>query len=495
MSLFAFIILIVHFSVLLILCLFGLHRMSMVVRWLRYKNRKPLNPSPFEHLPTITVQIPLYNERFVAERVVDACAAFDYPADKLQIQIVDDSNDDTSALVAQRIDFHRSKGIHNIEHIQRQQRQGFKAGALRDAMESASGEYIAIFDADFLPEPSLLRSTIDYFSDTQVAVVQFRWEYLNRCSSFFTEAQAMILDAHFALEQQVRYASDMLFNFNGTAGIWRKEAIIDAGNWSADTLTEDMDLSYRAQMRGWKMLYLNDVTCAGEIPANMNAFKSQQHRWAKGAIQVMKKIIVRVWRSPFSLRKKIEATFHLGNNLAYALVLFDTLFLLIPSLWVREVYQVEQIYWLDFPLLAFSSGGHLVYLFFGQVALGRSKWTAFLYLPLLMLLGIQLAFNNARAGIEALMGRESEFVRTPKSGEQVRSKKSDDKNLQQFYHVVLPKGAVIEFIVALVYLGVLVWAASHEKWAVVPFLLLLIVGFMSTALSGVFNKLSFGKTS
>lgn len=495
MSLFALFILIAHFSLLLLLCLFGLHRLSLVLRWFRHKNVKPEISARFSELPTITVQVPLYNERFVAERIVDACAALDYPADKLQIQIVDDSTDDTSVLVEQRIEYHRSHGLNNIEHIRRKNRKGYKAGALRDAMEFSTGEYIAIFDADFVPEPFLLRETIDYFCDEKVGMVQFRWEYLNRNSSRFTEAQSMMLDAHFVLEQQVRFASDMFFNFNGTAGVWRKDAIIDAGNWSADTLTEDMDLSYRAQMRGWKMLYLNHVSCAGEIPADMNAFKSQQHRWAKGGIQVMKKMLGKVWGASYPLSRKLESTFHLGNNLAYLIVLIDTIFFLIPSLWVREVYQIKQIFWLDFPFLMFASGGHLIYLFFGQVALGRSKWVAFLYLPMLMLLGIQLAFNNARAGLEALLGKESEFVRTPKSGETTCRTLQTEGVDHKLYDVALPKSAVVEFVVGVVYMLVLVWAVGYEKWAVLPFLALLVVGFLTTAVTGLFRRFSAGKLS
>ena len=262
----------------------------MVTRWHKYKDVKPSNKNKFNELPSITVQIPLYNERLVADRIIDAVAEFNYPADKLQIQIVDDSTDNTKESVAIRVAHFQNLGI-NIEHVHRTNRSGFKAGALKEAMDSASGEFIAIFDADFIPEKDLLLNTVHHFSNDNVGMVQFRWEHLNRSSSSLTQVQAMMLDAHFSLEQQVRYASGKLFNFNGTAGMWRTKAIIDAGHWSADTLTEDLDLSYRAQLAGWKMVYLNDVPCAGELPADMNAFKSQQHRWAKGGVQVMKKML------------------------------------------------------------------------------------------------------------------------------------------------------------------------------------------------------------
>ncbi len=485
MSNLAVIIITIHFSLVAILCLFGLHRLSMVWRWFCYRNVKALIPQPFDSLPKITVQIPLYNELFVAKRVVDIMAALDYPADKLQIQIVDDSTDQTSAIISERVAYYAQRGIH-IEHVQRVQRQGYKAGALREAMDSATGEFIAIFDADFMPEPDLLLRTIDHFSDAKVGMLQFRWQHLNRNASRLTQSQAMMLDAHFGLEQQVRCASNLLFNFNGTGGIWRIEAIIDAGHWSADTLTEDLDLSYRAQLRGWKMHYLNDVTCPGELPADMNAFKSQQHRWAKGGIEVMKKMLPAVWRANIKLRCKIEATFHLSNNLAYFFMLIDTVLFLLPSLWVRQHYGMENMLWFDIPLLIMASGGHLIYLFFGQVALGRALSKAFFMLPSLMLLGIELSINNARAGVEALLGQRSEFVRTPKSGELKKTtpKSSSPSGIGlAFYQAVNPKSIVFECLLAVIYGLVLLWAVTNQQWFMLPFVMLLALGFMLTAIA------------
>jgi len=480
----------------------------MAWRGYKYKNVQAIIPTKFKALPNITVQIPLYNERFVAERIIDAVANFDYPSGQLQIQIVDDSTDDTRQLVSERVKHYQQLGI-NIEHVQRKNRQGFKAGALKEAMASATGEFIAIFDGDFIPNTDLLIKTIHHFAEEEVnlpvneriAMVQFRWQHLNRASSELTQVQAMMLDAHFSLEQQVRYASKLLFNFNGTAGIWRTEAIIDAGHWSADTLTEDLDLSYRAQLKGWKMVYLNTVECAGELPANMNAFKSQQHRWAKGGVQVMKKILPTVWRAKLPLPTKIEASFHLSNNLAYLVMLLDTLLFLVPSLLIRHHYQVSDTLWFDLPLLLLSSGGHLVYLFYGQVALGRSKFFAFRKLPRLLLLGIQLAINNARAGIEALLGQESEFVRTPKDGEfltsnklkkQKESKQSIQHEIKEtatdsvsFYRAVPPQGALIELLVALIYSIVFGWIIWQQHWFMVPAVFILTLGFLTTSLNSL----------
>lgn len=474
-----------HFFMLLMLSFFGLHRLSMVLRWTRHRKVRPTIAQTFEELPQVTVQIPLFNEKFVAERIIDACANFDYPTDKLQIQVVDDSTDNTKELVAARVARYQRDGI-NITHVHRTNRQGFKAGALKDAMETATGEFIAIFDADFMPEPSTIKKCVHHFTDDSVGMVQMRWEHINRFSSRFTEAQAIILDSHFAVEQQVRYASDKLFNFNGTAGLWRTSAIIDSGHWQGDTLTEDLDLSYRAQMKGWKLLYLNDVSCAGELPANMNAFRSQQHRWAKGGIQVMLKMLGNIWCSQLGLGQKLEATFHLGNNLSYLLVLLDTIFLLIPSIVVREMYDITFMLWVDLPLLMLATGGHLIYLYFGQVALKHSKRRALSHIPGLMLVGIQLAFNNARAGLEALRGQQSEFVRTPKSGEKASREKTHTLTIsQQFYQVVLPKSAAIEFLLSLVYCVVLAWAVFNQIWFMTPFLMLLIIGFMTTAVSNL----------
>lgn len=495
LPLWATLVLGVHFSLLLAMSVFGLHRLSMVFRWYLHRNDEPIAHTTFSTLPKITVQVPIYNERTVAQRIVDAVAAFDYPKDRLQIQIVDDSTDETIRLIAARVAHHKADGI-DISHVQRTDRKGYKAGALKHAMQYSTGEFIAIFDADFIPVPSLLRDTIDHFADEVVGMVQYRWEHLNRFRSKLTETQAMVLDAHFGIEQKVRCSSGVLLNFNGTAGMWRADAIIDAGHWSADTLTEDLDLSYRAQMRGWKLQYLNTISCQGELPADMNAFKSQQHRWVKGGVQVMKKLLGKVWRSPISLKAKLEATYHLSNNLAYLVMLVHTAFLLLPSIWVRDHFGLEYLLWLDLPLLVLSSGGHLVYLVFGQYALKRSMKTAFLNVPRLMLLGIQLAFNNAKAATEALRGNESEFVRTPKSGDlgnsnmpMQGSEKESSGTATQLYKAVAPKGAFIELLLAVIYTVVFLWATYIQMWFVLPFLLLLMLGFIDAACRNFFGQL------
>jgi len=471
-------VLVGHFILLLILCSFGLHRLSMAVRWLKHRHKTdPVPQARFEHLPALTVQIPLYNEKHVAERIIDACAAIDYPADKLQIQIVDDSTDETLAIVAARVALHQQKGV-NIHHVTREIRTGFKAGALKDAMTTATGEFIAIFDADFIPTPNLLKEQIHHFTAQRLGMLQFRWSHLNQRDSLLTKAQAIMIDAHFALEQSIRCKTGRLFNFNGTAGIWRTETIIDAGHWSADTLTEDLDLSYRAQLRGWEMRYLNDVACDSELPANMSAFKSQQFRWSKGGTQVMIKLLSTVWKAPLKLSTKIESTFHLGNNLAYLVMLLDTLVFLVPSLIIRQHYDLMATGWIDIPLLLASTGGHLAYLYTGQIALGKTHSYALGKLPALMLLGIQMTTNNSKAAFEALRGIESPFVRTPKTGETDNAKVKPKK----IYTVKTPTGALFEFALAIAYLSVTVWALSLHQWLMLPFVMLLTIGFFTTAL-------------
>lgn len=473
-------VLALHFLLLSALCLFGLHRLSMLFRWFSHRNDQATPLSRYNDLPAMTVQIPVYNERYVAQRIIDAVAQLRYPQGKLQIQIVDDSTDSTYDAIAERVRHHQQQGV-NIQHVHRTDRSGFKAGALKEAMEHASGEFIAIFDADFVPDPDILMDNVHYFTDPSLGMLQFRWEHLNRKNSQLTELQSIMLDAHFGLEQRIRSGSGLFLNFNGTAGIWRKETIYDAGNWSADTLTEDLDLSYRAQLKGWKMQYLNHVPCPAEVPSDINAFKSQQHRWAKGGVEVMMKMLGTVWKSPASLKQKFESTFHLSNNLAYLLLLIDTIFLLIPSIMVREQYQIEYIWWLDLPLLIASSLGHIIYLVFGQYALQRPMGKAFSNIPGLFLLGIQISFNNARAACEALFGHKTEFVRTPKSGE-LNEKQKTIKKIPR-YKAVAPRGAIIEAILSVVFTVLLFWCVEKEIWFMLPFMTFLIIGYITTSVS------------
>ena len=473
----AFAILGIHFSLLGVLSIYGLHRLYLVARWWRHREKRPAPPQALRTLPVITVQVPLYNEPQVARRIIDAVAALDYPSEKLQIQILDDSTDHTVDIVASAVERHRDDGI-DIQHLQRAEREGFKAGALRCGMEKARGDYVAVFDADFVPAPHVLREAIHHFSDPQVGMVQMRWEHLNRESSALTQVQAMRLDAHFGIEQAGRAAAGLHFNFNGTAGIWRAAAIETAGGWQHDTLTEDLDLSYRAQHRGWRFVYLPNLDCPAELPEDFSALRSQQHRWAKGATQVLLKLSGAIWSSGQSLSQKLEASFHLSANFAYLAMVIDTTLFLVPSLIVRDHYQIRDTLWVDLPLFFLSSGSHMVFFLAGQRAVGRSARSSLAFVPALIAVGIGLAINDARAVLEALRRKATGFVRTPKRGKGVvPAMASDTIRLRDRLSRAAP-----EWFLAGFFALALVWAAYRAMWPALPFLLALQSGFLSAAL-------------
>ena len=315
-----------YFTILIILSLFGIHRYYLTYLFVKNRRKAAKPDKQFDALPRVTVQLPIFNERYVVERLLESVTRLEYPRDLLDIQVLDDSTDETT-LVASRLVSEYAAAGHPITYLHRENREGYKAGALAEGLKKASGEFVAIFDADFVPPPSALMQMIHYFVDPQVAVVQGRWTWVNRTISNLTQVEAILLDGHFVIEHGGRHLSGRFFNFNGTAGMWRRTAIDDAGGWQHDTLTEDTDLSYRAQLRGWKFIYDPNIECPSELPVEMNAFKTQQARWAKGLIQTAKKLLPAIWRSPQPLYIKLEATFHLTANLAYPLmVLFSVIF-------------------------------------------------------------------------------------------------------------------------------------------------------------------------
>ena len=328
-------IVVAYFTVLAILSFYGLHRYIMVFLFHRYRNRPIVPKSRFaeSELPRVTVQIPAYNEMYVIERVIDAVCALDYPPDLLDIQVLDDSTDETRRIAREAVERWRERG-RDIHYIHRVDRSGFKAGALENGLRTAKGEFVAVFDVDFVPEGDFLRKTIHYFTDPKVGMVQGRWEHLNRDYSFLTKTQAIFLDGHFMLESFTRFLSGRFFNFNGTAGILRRKTIEDAGGWEHDTLTEDLDLSYRAQMKGWRFVFLPHVYVPAELPVEINSFKSQQCRWAKGAMQTCKKSLLRVLRGSFDPGEKLETWYHLTGNITYPLMVVLAI-LLFPALIVR----------------------------------------------------------------------------------------------------------------------------------------------------------------
>ena len=471
-------LLVPYFVVLILLAFYGAHRYILV--YLYYKNRANRTAEPterFSELPRITVQLPIFNEQFVVERLVDAVCRLDYPLEKLDIQVLDDSTDETVAVAERLVQQYAAQGF-PVTYHHRTNRYGFKAGALAEGLKMATGEFVAIFDADFVPPPNFLQKTIHYFTDAGVGMVQTRWTHINRNYSFLTEVEAILLDGHFVLEHSGRARSNVFFNFNGTAGLWRRKAIEDAGGWQHDTLTEDTDLSYRAQLKGWKFLYLQDVECPAELPIEMTAFKTQQARWAKGLIQTSKKILPRVLRSEQRFHVKLEAWYHLTANLSYPLMIILSV-LLLPAMIIRFYQGWFQMLYIDLPLFMASTFSISSFYLVSQRELFPKSWIrSLLYLPFLMALGIGLTVTNTRAVLEALFGKETAFARTPKY--RVESKK--DKVRPSTYHRGLGWVPWLELLIGCYFTLTVYYAVENENYITVPFLMLFVLGYWYTGL-------------
>ncbi|MFT5634101.1 MAG: cellulose synthase/poly-beta-1,6-N-acetylglucosamine synthase-like glycosyltransferase [Rubritalea sp.] len=404
--------------VLLSLAGYGFHRLTIIYLYLKHKDDVPVAKGHFDELPVITMQLPVFNELHVAERLIQKVAEIDYPKDKLHIQVLDDSTDETQEICREQVADLVSRGF-DAECIHRSDRTGYKAGALENGIKSAKGEYLFILDADFVPNADVLQKTIHYFTDDKVGMIQTRWGHLNRNYNVLTRIQAMFLDGHLELEQTARNRSGRFFTFNGTGGMWRKSCIADAGGWEHDTLTEDMDLSYRAQLKGWNFVFLKDVESPAELPVDMDGFKSQQHRWTKGSIQCCKKCLKNIWKSDAPLKAKMEATAHLTSNFAY-LALIVLCFLIYPKQLTNIPLIAENPmleYCINIPIFFFGSVSVALFYLTAQKALHPKTWLKeIIYLPLLIALGIGMSVNNAKAVLEALFNHESGFVRTPKYG-------------------------------------------------------------------------------
>jgi cellulose synthase/poly-beta-1,6-N-acetylglucosamine synthase-like glycosyltransferase len=470
-------IMIPYFLVLVILAAYGLHRYYLVYAYFKNRHNVP-GPTPaIAEWPKVTIQLPIYNERYVIERLVDAVARFDYPRELLDIQVLDDSTDETVQVARACVERYQALGL-PIHYLHRTDRTGYKAGALAEGLKSATGEFVAIFDADFLPSPDFLRRTIPYFTDPKIGMVQGRWTYLNRNYSALTEVETILLDGHFVMEHGARSRSGSFFNFNGTAGVWRRNVIDEAGGWQHDTLTEDTDLSYRAQLRGWRFIYLQDVECPAELPVEMTAFKTQQARWAKGLIQTGKKILPRVLRSDAPLHTKIEAWYHLTANLSYPLMIVLSV-LMLPAMIIRFYQGWFQILFIDLPLFLASTFSISSFYLVSQRELFPKTWQrALLYLPLLMALGVGLTVTNTKAVIEALIGKESAFARTPKYN--VESKK--DKVGATKYRRRLGWVPWVELLIGSYFALTVYYAVEIENYFTIPFLLLFVLGYWCTGL-------------
>ena len=465
-------ILIPYFTVLIILSIYGVHRYHLTWTYLRHKSNAPKPGKGFETLPRVTIQLPIYNERYVVERLLEAVTRIDYPRDLLEIQVLDDSTDETT-IVASRLASEYVRSGYPVVYVHRNHRTGFKAGALEAGLGQARGEFIAIFDADFVPSPDVIRRMLPYFTDPRVGVVQGRWTWINREYSALTEVEAIVLDGHFVIEHGGRHFSGRFFNFNGTAGMWRRTAIDDAGGWQHDTLTEDTDLSYRAQLKGWKFIYDPTIECPSELPVEVNAFKSQQARWAKGLMQTGRKILPRVWRSNQPLATKLEATFHLTANIAYPLMVFFSLILL-PAMIVRFYQGWFQMLYLDLPLFLASTCSVSSFYMVAQRELYPHSWKRRIkYIPLLMATGIGLSITNAKVVLEALFGVKSEFVRTPKYRVENREAAWEQKRYSRKSGWI----PVVELTLAGYFLFTTAYSISVQDYLTSPFLLLFFAGY------------------
>ncbi|MGE0433518.1 MAG: glycosyltransferase, partial [Planctomycetota bacterium] len=469
-----------------------LHRLFLVALYHRHEKDvvEPLRRYADAALPTVTVQLPLYNERTVAVRLLDAVARFDYPRDRLEVQVLDDSTDETADLVAAHVALLRDGGL-DIRHIRRGNRTGYKAGALAAGLQSARGEFIAIFDADFVPQPGFLRDTIHHFTEPRIGLVQARWAHLNRRYSWLTRMQAMLLDAHFNVEHFARNRSGRIFNFNGTAGIWRRRTIDDAGGWQHDTLTEDLDLSYRAQLRGWQFVYLPTLDAPAELPVEMDAFKSQQYRWTKGSVQVARKLLPQIWRAPLRevpLRVRLEATIHLTANITYLLMIVLAL-LIGPAVYFRaSISGWNDLLFIDLPIFFFGTLAVADFFLTGQRRLGRTIGQCVFELPLCLAVGMGLAVNNSRAVLSALLRRESEFVRTPKYN--VTDAAGAPELKVRRYSPNRSWLPYVEVALGLYFLLAIAVAVSPGVFALpsLPFLLLFSCGFLYCGVASIFPR-------
>ena len=479
MKVLALLLIFVYGAALTFILLYALAQLHLLVLYRRaHRPSSGEHPQPPGPLPVVTVQLPLFNERYVAERLLDCVARLDYPATHLEIQVLDDSTDETREIVDARVAYWRGQGI-DMKAVRRSTRIGFKAGALQMGLEEARGEFLAIFDADFLPNPDFLKKTVPVLlRDKRIGVVQTRWEHLNPRYSLFTRTQAFALDAHFTVEQTGRNHGDYYINFNGTAGIWRKETIHDAGGWQSDTLTEDLDLSYRAQLRGWKFRYLETVASPAELPAEMNAIKSQQFRWTKGAAETARKLYGQVWRSPIPFPRKVHAFFHLFNSSIFICILVCAL-LSVPALWFKS----QNYYPLVFQLAPLFLGGLLI--------IGAVYYTAFRkrchstreallrfipMFPMFLSLSMGLSLHNAIAVAEGFLGRKTAFIRTPKFA-LVGNKGhwgSSSYRRARFTPIMLVEGALMLYFGLGIWLGVLL-----GDFGLLPFHVMLLFGFGS----------------
>ena len=464
-------ILVAYYSILGILALFGSHRLFLLALYYRTRHLRPEQPADPETWPRVTVQLPIFNELYVAERLIRSVCNLDYPSDRLEIQVLDDSTDETRHRIARLVDEYQQRGI-QIEHLHRSDRTGFKAGALANGLEHSEGELITVFDADFVPQEDYLRRVVPHFQDTQIGMVQACWGHLNSDYSLLTRIQSILLDGHFLIEHAARQRSGRFFNFNGTAGTWRKQAVLDAGGWQHDTLTEDLDLSYRAQLAGWRFLYLQDLCVPAELPVEINAFKRQQFRWAKGSIQTGRKLLRSILAAPIPWYVKLESLVHLTNNMSYVLMVGLSL-LVFPAMMLRRGSSAKLILFVDLPLFICATVSVLAFYGASQLVKSGSLKGHLRHLLPLMGLGIGLAVNNSRAVLEGFTKGVGVFERTPKYDIQSRA----DRWRSKKYRAGANASLILEGLLASWFAATFVLAWQLGMWMSLPFLYLFLQGY------------------
>ena len=477
--------LIAYFAILAILCVYGFHRYLMVYLYYRHKRKAPKPKSAWAELPAVTVQLPVFNELYVAERLIDATCRLDYPREKLEIQVLDDSTDETVEICRRKVEEWAAKGV-DIVLLHRSDRTGYKAGALDHGMKVMKGRFVAVFDADFLPPPDFLGRTIQYFTDDKIGMVQTRWGHLNRDYSTLTEVQSILLDGHFMMEHCARNRSGRFFNFSGTAGIWRREAIETAGGWQHDTLTEDLDLSFRSQLAKWKFIFLPEVETPAELPVEMNGFKSQQHRWVKGSMQTSRKLLWKVLRADIPLHVKAEAFVHLTGNSAYLMMLVLSI-LMFPVMYFRSQMRVEESVVLDLAVFILATISVCIFYMCSQREIHgfKSCLKTALYVPMLLSLGIGMCVSNTRAILEGLFSRDGgEFVRTPKYAIANRGQSFTGKKYKVAMRLVVP---LVELVLGLWFAVIIAYSAMHGMYYAIPFQALFMVGFLYVAFLSIFQ--------
>lgn len=489
-------IIVFYLVILFLLSIYGANRYYTIYLFKKHRHDKIVPLANFNDLPKVTIQLPVFNEKYVVERLIDYVSRIRYPRELMEIQVLDDSTDDTVEIARKKCEEKKKEGF-NIRYIHRTDRTGFKAGALENGLDVTDGEFIAVFDADFLPPEDFLEKTIHYFTDENIGMIQARWDHVNRRYSLLTECQSILLDGHFMIEHTARNRSGRFFNFNGTAGIWRKTTIIDAGGWQHDTLTEDLDLSYRAQLKGWKFIYLPDLTVPAELPIEMTAFKSQQFRWAKGSIQTFLKLKGRILKADVSAKIKLEAFFHIGANFAYALMTLLTLFMPVVLI-IRFNNGYKKLFYLDLPIFICATLSVFLFYFYTEYVViketlsvkNRSTAKPLIYLPFVVAIGIGLCINNSKAVLEAVMKKESPFNRTPKYNVSDGEKFSMTNRMKNVLGNVyrsrkIDAVSVIELILAVYMTYAVYFTYQNDLYFSLPLILLFQIGFFYTSVLSI----------